>query len=178
MIDKDSYDPGEKVSLVVGVRDHEGLVTEQAKVEARFEGPGGLLVPMKLLYSPATRTYNDNFEPPAPGVYSVTVTATDPSGQTLGQETSSFVVGKPSLESEKVDLNDALLTSLASGFPQRHYYPLASLRQVLGELTPLVKHQRERPALAMPIWLRAVMFLGFAGLLSTEWALRKHWQLL
>jgi hypothetical protein len=27
-------------------------------------------------------------------------------------------------------------------------------------------------------WLRVALFVGFAGLLTTEWALRRHWQLL
>ncbi len=178
LIDKSAYEPGEKVSLTVAVRDREGLLTEHAGVEARFEGPKNLLVPIKLLYNPVTRTYADTFEPPAPGEYTVTVIATDQVGKTLGRQKDTFIVGKPSLESEKVDLNEALLSNLAAGFPQRAYVPLAGIHQVLPRLTPLVKHRRERPTYPLPTWLSAVLFLAFVGLLTTEWALRRRWQLL
>lgn len=178
VIDKDAYEPGEKVSLTVSVRDREGLVTERADVEARFEGPGDLLAPVKLVYNSVSRTYAEVFEPPVPGEYTVTVTATDEGGKALGQQKHTFIVGKPSLESEKVDLNEVLLRNLATGFPQRVYVPLAGIHQVLPRLAPLVKHRRERPAYPLPTWLRVVLFLAFVSLLTTEWALRRHWQLL
>jgi len=178
IIEKDAYEPGEKVALSVAVRDKEGLVSENAEVEARFEGPRDILVPLKMLYDPAGRNYVESFEPPVPGEYTVTVRAVDPDRTELGREVHTFIVGKPSLESETVDLNDSLLGNLASGFPQRGYYPLAGIRQVLTRLAPLVKHRRERPTYPLPTWLRALLFLCFVGLLTTEWGLRRHWQLL
>ncbi len=177
-IDKDVYAPGEKVSLTVNVRDSEGLVTENADVEARFEGPNNLLAPLKMLYNPMGRNYTEVFDPPGPGEYAVTVTAKDKEGKTLGTQKHTFIVGKPSLESEEVDLNDALLRQLAAGFAQRAYYPLAGIHQIHSKLAPLVKRRHERPTYPVPTWLRAVLFLGFVGLLTTEWALRRRWQLL
>ena len=178
IIDKDAYQPGEKVSVTVSMRDAEGLVTENVQVEVRLQGPAGEPTTMKMIYNPVGRDFAETFEPLAPGEYTVTVTAKDREGKTLATEDHVFTVGKPSLESEKVDLNEKLLRDLAAGFAQRDYYPLAGMQQVQAKLAPLVKRRHERPTYPLPVWMKTVLFVGFVGLLTTEWALRRRWQLL
>lgn len=177
-IDKDHYEPGEKVLFVAHVRDTDGLVTDRAEVAARITGPGDKLARLTMTYDAVSTRYVDEFEPPGPGEYRAKFTATL-ANQPLGEAAETFTVGKPSLETEKVDLNETLLQRLADRDRQsRLYVTLVGSAVIQDRLQPFIQRKLESKQWKLTARMSAAVFALFVALLCAEWILRKHWQLL
>ena len=177
-IDKDHYEPGEKVQVMAHVRDKDGLTSDKAEVTARITGPGGELARLQLPYDAAASSYVDAFEPPGPGEYKAKFTAVI-AGTPVGEADETFSVGKPSLESEKVDLNEMLLRRLADrDRANRLYCTLVGAAVIQDRLQPFIRLKTDPRQFKLTSGAKAVMFILFVGLLSVEWVLRKRWQLL
>jgi uncharacterized membrane protein len=178
MLDKDHYDPGDKVRVTAHVSDREGLATDKADVVGEITGAGGKAVRVHVPFDAQTRAYAQEFEPAGPGEYSAKFTAklkTD----SLGEAKEIFTVGKPSLESEQVDLNEALLRRVAEADrAARLYCPLVASATVQERLQPFIKRQADFGQWKLTDRINAVLFIAFVALLSVEWILRKRWQLL
>lgn len=172
--DKSFYKPGESAVVRAEVRDQKGNVADGAEVTATVAVPGGEPRRLDLPHVPRGRgLYEVTFEPPVPGAYKVTLSAQE-KGQALGETTVAFQVGKPNLELERLDLNEALLRRLAQE-SRGQYLSLANVARLEKELTTSehVKHVYKQQRL----YHTPAFFFVFVGLLTVEWALRKRWQL-
>jgi len=177
-LDKDHYDPGEKVHIVAHVRDKDGLATDKADLNVAITGPQEKLARLRMPYDAASASYVDEFEPPGPGEYRAKFEALVQKNR-VGDAEETFTVGKPSLESEKVDLNETLLQRLADrDKPNRLYCTLVGSAVVQDRLQPFIRRQIDPRQWKLTTGMTAVVFLLFVALLTTEWILRKHWQLL
>ena len=178
MLDKDHYDPGEKVRIVAHVRDRDGLATDKADLGVSITGPGARLARLHIPYDSASASYIDEFEPPGPGEYRAKFAASHEKQQ-LGEAEETFTVGKPSLESEKVDLNETLLQRLADrDRASRLYCTLVGAAVVQDRLQPFIRRQIDPKQWKLTTGMTAAVFALFVALLTVEWVLRKHWQLL
>ena len=177
-LDKDRYEPGEKVRVSASVRDRDGLATDKAEVTGVMAGNVGQLARVKLSWDAATGSYVDEFEPPGPGEYKAHFEATL-AKESLGAADDSFAVGKPSLESEKVDLNETLLQRVADrDRKNRLYCTLVGSGVVDERLRDAVRLFVEPKQFKLGGRGSALLLLLFVALLSFEWTLRKRWQLL
>ncbi len=177
-IDKDRYEPGEKVRVTAHVRDRDGLATDKAAVNAEITSGTGKLARARLAWDAAAGSYVDEFEPPGPGEYKAKFEATL-AKEHLGTAEDTFTVGKPSLESERVDLNETLLQRVADrDRANRLYCTLVGSGVVEERLREAVRRTVEPQQFKLGGRASAVLLLLFVGFLSVEWVLRKRWQLL
>ncbi|HOX04999.1 MAG TPA: glutamine amidotransferase [Planctomycetota bacterium] len=196
-IDRNLYQPGEKVRIWAEAHGDGGRLAPNARVEARIEGsgvrfqvsgkepvppltpdtrnptPGGKVVLAAVAESPGQ--FETSWTPPGPGSYKLLVSAAD-GGRALGEVTLEFRVGKPNLEFEKLDLNDRLLRRIADETRGR-YFELARLDELTAALTGEVRATRTAqviafyPDQAWKNWLMVALFIVAAG---AEWIIRKQ----
>jgi len=177
-IDKDYYEPGEKVLVVAHVRDKDGLATDRAEVVVSVTSTAGQLVRRQLPYHADSGSYVDQVEPPAPGEYEAKFVATL-DGETVGEVEETFIVGRPSLELERRKPNKELLRSIAeSNASSRKYFELSGVTAVVDELQPFNRRRTDPRQWKLTPATSSLVFGLFVALLSAEWSLRKHWQLL
>jgi uncharacterized membrane protein len=173
--DKSFYKPGESTVLRAEVRDLKGNVADGAQVTATVAVPGGGPRRLDVPHVPRGRgLYELTFEPPVPGAYTVALAGRD-QGQALGEATVAFQVGKPNLELERLDLNEALLRRLAQE-TRGEYLSLANVSRLEKELT--TSEHVKRVYKQQRLYNTPAFFFVFLGLLTAEWALRKRWQLI
>ena len=116
------------------MRDQKGNVADGAEVMATVAVPAGEPRRLDLPHVPRGRgLYEVTFEPPVPGAYTVALSAQE-KGQALGETSVAFQVGKPNLELERLDLNEALLRRLAQE-SRGEYLSLANVSRLEKELT-------------------------------------------
>jgi len=177
-LDKQYYEPGELVKLYARVRDDQGKATNTALVEAALVNPLREVSSIQLAYVPGTTgNYEADFIPPTPGRYQIIFTAKQ-DGVLLGEEQkTNFRVGKPNLEFDQLDLNDALLTRIAEQTGGKYYY-FVHLDDLLGSLE---KEQREKTVIEKYDFFDTrylpYFFALFVLAVSLEWWFRKARQL-
>jgi uncharacterized membrane protein len=168
------YDPEEPVQLTAVVRDAQGEGTSEARVEAKIRGPGGRPDKADLSAVPGPGGhYAASFEPSAAGPYEVVIQA-KLGDLTLESEKLTFEVGRPNLEYEKLDLNERLLTQIATLTGGR-YVHVTTASHLADQLDRTARKKRlftER-ALFSP----SLFWLIFVVAITTEWILRKRFQL-
>jgi hypothetical protein len=83
-------------------------------------------------------------------------------------------VGRPNLEFEKLDLDEKMLERIAAGSGGR-YVPLATADQLIDQLD---RHQRKKTVyIERQLFWPPGFWLLFVGVLTTEWILRRKYQL-
>jgi hypothetical protein len=168
------YDPEEPVQLTAVVRDAQGEGTSEARVEAKIRGPGGRPDKADLSAVPGPGGhYAASFEPSAAGPYEVVIQA-KLGDLILESEKLTFEVGRPNLEYEKLDLNEKLLTQIATLTGGR-YVHVTTASHLADQLDRTARKKRlftER-ALFSP----SLFWLIFVVAITTEWILRKRFQL-
>jgi uncharacterized membrane protein len=172
--DRAYYEPDAPITVLAVVRDKEGEGTTAADVVARITGPDG------------AETIVLSAEPGAPGHYKVVLHESKKSGtytfvfearvdgRTLTSEKLVAEVGRPNLEYDRLDLDDKLLNRLAAETGGR-YFHISVADRLVDELSRA--DQRRRVTLEQPLYWPAPYWLLFVGLLTTEWVLRKRYQL-
>ena len=85
-----------------------------------------------------------------------------------------FEVGRPNLEFDRLDLDDATLTKLASATGGR-YRHISTADSLVNDLDR--RERRSRVALEQPLSWPAPYWGLFVAVLTAEWALRKRYQL-
>jgi uncharacterized membrane protein len=172
--DKAYYEPGETITISAVVRDAQGQGTDKARVQAVVKGPGGRQEQLELGVMPgAAGHYSVPFEPRASGTYEIQVKAILEE-QELQADPLAVEVGRPNLEYEKLDLDEKLLTTIASTTGGR-YFHITAASGLLQQFNRAARKKRvytEQP-LYSPFWL----WTAFVGLLTTEWILRRRFQL-
>ena len=83
-------------------------------------------------------------------------------------------VGRPNLEFEKLDLDEKTLERIAADTGGR-YVPLATADQLIDQLD---RHQRKTTiTIERPLFWPPGFWVLFVGVLTTEWILRRKYQL-
>jgi uncharacterized membrane protein len=173
-LDKAYYEPEEGIRLVASVRDKEGQTAGNAKVTAKITGPNGKTASIDLVHEPgAAGRYDAIFDPWLPGAYRFEVAA-KLGDATLTTEPVAADVGRQNLEFEKLDLNDKLLTRLAS-YTKGRYFHIASADLLLDQLDRSTRKRSEFTE--GKLYNPPLFWILFVGVLTLEWVLRKKYQL-
>jgi hypothetical protein len=173
-LDKAHYEPEEGIRLVASVRDKEGQTADNAKVAAKITGPSGKTASIDLVREPGTAgRYDAVFDPWSPGAYRFDVSA-KLNDATLATDPLAAEVGRQNLEFEKLDLNDKLLTRLAS-YTKGRYFPIATADLLLDQLDRSTRKRSEFTE--GKLYNPPVFWLLFVGTVTLEWVLRKKYQL-
>jgi uncharacterized membrane protein len=172
--DRPVYEPDAPVTIQAIVRDAEGEGTSSARVEVRLERDRG--EPETLLLSAETDSpgrYRGTFEAQRPGTYTLSAEARLDAA-TLTSEPAEFVVGRPDLESERLELDEARLGAIARATGGRAVtLPAADSLLDLLDQTVRTRSVRLERRLFHP-----TLFWGlFVGLIGAEWWLRRRYQL-
>jgi len=173
-LDKGYYEPEEPVRISATVRDKDGQGTNQAKVTVKIQNPAGRPEEVALSPEPGPAGhYGGTFDPKAAGNYEFTVEAR--LGElTLTAEKIAFEVGRPDLEFEKLDLDDKMLERIAADAKGR-YVHITTADLLLSQLD---RSQRKRNQyIERPLYSAPLFWTLFVGILTTEWALRRKYQL-
>jgi hypothetical protein len=172
--DKAAYEPGETVHITAVVRDKQGQGTAVAQVTANLKGPGGSMQRVTLSAVPGTAGhYSGAVEPRAAGSYDVVVEAR--LGETnLTAEKLVVEVGRPNLEFERLDLDEKTLAGIAAAAGGR-YVHLSAADHLIEQLD---RSQRKKTTFVeQRLYWPPGFWALFVGVLTTEWVLRRKYQL-
>jgi len=172
--DKAAYDPGETVRITAVVRDQEGQGANDAKLTARVTGPLGRSKQVAFSSVPGPSGHHDGvIEPRAPGRYEVIVEAR--LGElTLTSEKVAVEVGRTNLEFEKLDLDEKMLARIAAETGGRCVH--VSTADYLIE--QLDRDQRKKTVyIEWRLYWPPGFWALFVAVLTTEWVLRRKYQL-
>ena len=188
--DRRYYEPGQTVRIYARVRDKQGQATNQANVTATVHGPAGPPVARQIPYIPGTTgKYEVDFDPPSPGEYKMNVQAELLDGPVDKAKLLQFQVGRPNLEFDKLDLNDALLKRLADKTKGK-YVTMVGLNNFVGQLKS--REEAKSTITSVDVWsddslslfgqrlspYLLVAFGLFVAAVTAEWVLRKRRQLI
>jgi uncharacterized membrane protein len=172
--DKAYYDLDSRITITALVRDKEGEGTDAAEVNAVIQGPQG--VRENVLLTPiggATGSYEGSFEAKRAGTNEIVVEA-KLGALILRAEKTAAEVGRPDLEFDRLDLDDAMLGRIAAATGGR-YYHISTAEELLGELNR--KEKERHVSLELPLYFPGVFWVLFVGTLAMEWAMRRRFQL-
>jgi uncharacterized membrane protein len=172
--DRPAYEPDTEVAILAVVRDRDGEGTDAADVSAAVTGPGAPKGPVPLVPVPGNAGhYRGAFEPSRPGAYVARVVA-KVDGQAMTAPEAPFEVGRPNLEFDRLDLDDARLAAIA-GATGGQYQHLSTADRLLDTLDRAVRKEHvvleRRLAAPWPGWGLVVV------LLTAEWILRRRYAL-
>ena len=172
--DKPYYEPDSPVTISAVVRDKEGEGTSKADVVARIKGPRGFDDSV-LLNSQTGQAggYSGVFDPRQAGSYEVFVEATL-DDTTLTAEKLAVEVGRPNLEFDRLDLDEKTLSRIASETGGR-YLHISNADRLLEQLDR--KQQKRRVYAEQRLYRPPLFWALFVSVLTTEWVLRKRYQL-
>jgi uncharacterized membrane protein len=172
--DKAYYEPDSPIKISAAVRNAEGEGTDQAEVTARVKAPQGTTDAVSLTpVSGSAGSYEGSLEPKRPGTYEMVVEARV--GQALLKaEAVSVEVGRPNLEFDRLDLDDALLGRIASAGGGR-YYHISNAGDLPADLVR--KENRRHVSVEQPLYSPRLFWILFVGVLAAEWVLRRRAQL-
>jgi uncharacterized membrane protein len=172
--DKGYYDPQEIITISAVVRDQEGEGTDEATVTAKIKGPAGRPdeVEMTVVPGPGGH-YSATYEPTTAGAYEIAVEARL-GDLTLTSDEMAVEVGRPNLEFEKLDLDEKTLGRIAANTGGRCVH-ISTADHLIDQLD---RTQRKRRVyLERPLFWPPLFWTLFVGLLTTEWILRRRFQL-
>jgi len=172
--DKAHYEPDQPVQMTAVVRDAQGEGTNDAKVEAKIRGPGGRPDKIELSTVPGPAGhYAASFEPETAGPYELVIQAR--LGEvSLESEKLTFDVGRPNLEYEKLDLDEKMLARIAGDTGGR-YVHITTGGHLVDQLDRSVRKNREY--LERALFSPTLFWVLFVSVLTTEWYLRRKFQL-
>ena len=183
-LDRSYLKTGDDLRITARVQDAKGRATASAQVNcaiqpvagARGDETGPESVP--LAPTMAGGIFRGQFRTHKEGKYLVKVTATDEGGNKIGDDALGLTVAPHSKEMDRLARQDVTLQLLADRSDGR-FRDLAALPDLLDYI---VKLQKDRVGLALeprlvPLFNFPLLFLAFVALLTTEWMLRRSWQL-
>lgn len=172
-----SFSPGAQLEFEVGAQTSEGAPIADAVFAAVVTGPDGQKYKSSVRRRGA-ETYGELTLPPGPsGDYLVEVSADDTAKKPLGKAQARFHVFGQDLELDNPNAYPGLLKSLAEMTAGGRQIEIKDFAAVVRELRDLsIERRTETPEL-QSLWDRWEFLVLFAGLLFTEWFLRKKWGL-
>jgi hypothetical protein len=171
--DKAYYEPEESVRISAVVRDPQGEGARGAQVIATVEGPDGRSEDVPLVAEPAAGNYAAQYEPTTAGGFQIKTRARL-GEELLEGEPISVEVGRPNLEFERLDLDDRLLGQIASETGGRYVHVTTAddlVEQFNHALRSRQQYHQQRLYWPPGFWLL------FVAALTTEWILRRRFQL-
>ncbi len=123
--------------------------------------------------------FAEEFKPSHPGRYEIALTASDPSGEEFGRDEITLTVAPHHAELEKLARNTKLLDDVAKESGARHM-DLAELPDLVDQLIKTASRLTGREPGTVrnyPLYNFTLLFIVFAAALTTEWLLRRNWQL-
>jgi uncharacterized membrane protein len=172
--DRVYYEPESSVGIEAVVHDKDGEGTNWARVTARVKPPFGQVETVALapVAGPGGH-YHGGFEPTRTGNYEIEVEAVL-GGSELRSEKLVVPVGRPNLEFDRLDLDEKMLTKLASATGGR-YFHVSTADRLIEELDH--KERQRHVAVEQPLYWPPLYWSLFVGALAAEWLLRKRGQL-
>jgi len=176
MIRRERYDTGRNVHLRVEVTDARGQLTRYAHVSAVLTGPDGKphTLPLHARYS-NIGMYTRNYMPPVAGHYHLVFSA-QRHGKTLGTDSTDFYVIAPVGEMNKLAAEPQMLQRIAS-ITRGSYSELSGINALARRLQASITAENQVQRTAFPLYNNNLFFLLFVASLTTEWFLRRKWQL-
>lgn len=172
--DKAYYEPDEIVQLAAVVRDARGEGTDKAKVEAVIRAKSGASERVTLTTLPGPGGhYGAAYEPTLNGTLEIEVLA-ELEGQKLAAEKLLIEVGRPYLEFEKLDLDEQTLSGIAADSGGR-YLHISAADTLMEQLNRA--ERKKRIYLEQPLFSPLLFWLLFAVAVTTEWFLRRRFQM-
>ncbi|MDY0168732.1 MAG: glutamine amidotransferase [Thermoguttaceae bacterium] len=172
--DKGYYQPGELIRLSAIVRDTRGEGTDKAAVHANVTGPAGRPERAVLASIPGPGGhYAGDFEPQAPGTYEFEVEARV-GDETVKAEKLAVEVGRPNLEFENLNLDERTLGRIAAETGGR-YFHITTADRLTEEFDRSVRSRRV--VVERQLYWPPLFWTLFLGVITTEWVLRKRFQL-
>ena len=168
------YELDETIVIGATVRDARGEGTNLADVSAEIVRPEQGIDRLNLSQVPGSEGhFSVSYTPEASGEYEIRISA-ELDSQTLNAEPMFVEVGRANMEFDVLDLDERLLASIASNARGR-YAHISAAEHLIDDLDRTERKRREYfewpLAPALPLWIVFVL------LLSTEWALRRRFQL-
>ena len=172
--DKAYYEPEQTIRISAVVRDEQGEGARNAQVTATLRNPAGRVdqVTLSSVAGPAGN-YAADFEPTTAGSYEITIQARV-GQQLLSGEKLVVEVGRPNLEFEKLDLDDKLLGRIASQSGGR-YVHITTADQLTEHFDRALRKRRLYGE--QRLYWPPLFWVLFVGVLTTEWILRRRFQL-
>ena len=172
--DKSYYVPGTPINIRVTVRGAEGAAASGAKVQGTILGPGRRA--SRLDFSAATGPaghFAAVFDPPRSGRYAITVTAQVDKKQ-MTADKLQVDVGRPNLEFDRLDLDEKTLVAIANESGGQ-YLHIALGDRLVERLER--SYQRQLVQYEVPLAWPPLLWFVFVGVLTSEWLLRRRFQL-
>lgn len=169
--DKETYAPGEDVTLKVEVRDESFAPINRAKVEATLKTPSGKSVPVLFNWSSNGKVqYIGNVRASESGVYSLDVRAYDAEGNPLGNAESAFIVEPSRAEFISAGLQTSQLKRIAdlSGGKYYHQDEAGNLPDEIAVMESSYSRIAE-----YDLWDMPFIFMLVLVVLSLEWLIRR-----
>ena len=172
--DKAAYEPDEAIQLSAVVRDQRGEGTDKAKVTATIRAASGAFDKVTLVSTPGPGGhYSASYEPRFHGTLEVEVQA-ELENEKLVAEKIVVEVGRPYLEFEKLDLDEKTLTQIASDTGGR-YAHISAADHLIDQLNQA--ERKKRIYVEQPLFWPPLFWAMFVTVLTTEWVLRRRFQL-
>jgi uncharacterized membrane protein len=171
---RETYRPGERVTLEVRGLDTNYRPAEGARAWVEITSPDERVPPVRLEgMTGADGTWVGELKPPAPGPYKVRAGASGSGGEVLGAEETAFVVRAAGRELEDARPGHGLLRALAELSDGEIYtLPRGDLPELALKTSQSVKVNRKRN---IEIWTWPWLLVALSVLLGAEWFLRRRW---
>jgi len=168
----------QEVRLLARVADTKGRPTRQAAVSCAVLNAEGLIQQtLPLTAGRADGLFDAVFKPDKPGTFRLRVTAKGSEGKELGADELPLTVALHSAEMDRLARDDDLLRRLAAR-SDGVYENISRLPEMIDQIV-----QRSQATATPPkprivrLYEFTVLFLLFVALLTSEWLLRRNWQL-
>lgn len=173
--DKGYYEPEEEIRISAIVRDQEGRGADRAKVIARIDGPNGETSEIELSLVPdSAGHYGGTYTAEVPGRFEIGAQARLAEMTLEPEENVVIEVGRASLEFEQLDLDEKRLSRIATETGGR-YVHLTTADHLVDQLDRT--HRKKRVRLEQPLCLPLPFWTLFVLVITTEWILRRRFQL-
>jgi uncharacterized membrane protein len=169
--EKHSYSRDETVLIQADANDSSFIPVNNAQITARVKAPSGEITSVPMVWdAEKDGAYSGTFKPQEEGIHEVSAEASQ-GNKSLGRGTANFRVAESAEEFHNAALNSTLLKRLADETGGRFYTPQAS--RTLAEDISYIDKGSSRIE-EKDLWDMPLFFLLIAGLVSTEWTLRKR----
>ncbi|MDZ7265784.1 MAG: glutamine amidotransferase [candidate division KSB1 bacterium] len=171
-LDRESFSPGEDLTLHIEVRDSAYVPVAEAGVSVKITAPDGEVVTLNASpdLSAGGARYAARYQTTREGLHTVEVFAYHHAGQFLGRAETAFLVEPSQAELANADLQTALLQRLAEITGGRYFHIDQSqdlpdaITVARSSFAKLTEHD---------IWDAPIFFLLLVALLASEWFLRR-----
>jgi hypothetical protein len=173
------FHPGTNITFTLGARTPEGDPITDAQFSTTLTGPDGKAQNLRVV--PSGEQWSGATTAKQPGDYAIDVVATK-NGQTLGKARAEFLVFDQDVELSHAAADHEHLARLASTTKEfgGRLVPPEEIGALLAEMAskpPETEVRQEKWRFGDGPWTGWAWLLSFAGLLGTEWWLRKRWGL-